>query len=244
MAASTTSPGIDPQAVRAIVIEVLRRIQAGPSPSVPPSPVSAAAAALRLPGRVVSLATLHQLPAGTARVAIDPTGVVTPSAREYARDRGIVIERGSAPGGPEAARGPFIVAHAECGARAAAGAAALARAVPGAAQLPASGLVDVVGAFALHASRDAARGVLLAGRPALAAALANRSPSLRAVTARDPATLAAAVAECNANLLVVDPATFPAAALLRLASALATGPGGEAPPPLAARPAGCGCKGH
>jgi hypothetical protein len=64
------------------------------------------------------------------------------------------------------------------------------------------------------------------------------------VTARDPAALAAAAAECHANLLVVDPASFPAAALGRIATELANRPAGEVPGPLAARPADCGCKGH
>ncbi len=250
---------VDPEAIRAIVAEVVRRIRAAaksdllvaapaaapasaPTPAAPPVP---APAGISIAGRVISLAMLEKLPPGTSRVTVDATAVMTPSAREHARDNGIAIERApAAKSGPAAVTGPLFVAHAECGGDAAARAAALARAVPGAAQLPATGLADVVAALAVHASRDAARGVLLTGRPALAAVLANRSASLRAVTGRDPATLAAAAAECNANLLVVDPASFPAAALLRLAAGLATKPAGETPAPLAARPAGCGCKGH
>ena len=102
----------------------------------------------------------------------------------------------------------------------------------------------MVTALALHASRDGVRGILLTGKPAVACVLANRSASLRAVTAREPATLAAAAVECAANLLVVDPANFPAAALIRMATELASRPATEIPAPLAARPAGCGCKGH
>ena len=64
------------------------------------------------------------------------------------------------------------------------------------------------------------------------------------MTARDPATLAAMAAECHANLLVVDPGLFPAAALLRLANELAKRPTGETPAVLAAASAGCGCQGH
>jgi pyruvate/2-oxoglutarate dehydrogenase complex dihydrolipoamide acyltransferase (E2) component len=256
MSARSTAT-IDPEAVRAIVAEVLRRI--GPMvksdmPATPPTYSQASAPAatpapavggVSLPGRVISLALLEKLPAGTGRVTVEATAVITPSAREYARDKGLVIERLAAAGSGAAAMSvPFFVAHAECGGDAAARAAAIARAAPAAAQLPATGLADVVTALALHASRDGARGILLTGKPAVACVLANRSASLRAVTAREPATLAAAAVECAANLLVVDPANFPAAALIRMATELATSPTTEVPAPLAARPAGCGCKGH
>lgn len=239
----------DPEAVRAIVAEVLRRLHREPAAPPPASrPVGSVAAdsgstAVAVSGRVVTLAMLESLPPGTRRVVLEANAVITPSARDHAREKGLALDR-LATGAAAPSRGPFLVAHAECGGDAAARAAGIVRGVPGASQLPASGLADVVAALAVHASRDAARGILLAGRPALAAAVANRSASLRAVTARDPAALAAAAAECNANLLVVDPATFPAAALLRLANELAVRPTGDTPAPLAARPAGCGCKGH
>jgi hypothetical protein len=274
---------LDPEAVRAIVAEVLRRIHGGRPPAdiqtgdpreagLQPATVGAgrrppavpeigsgrlqvrptAAGEMSIPadgaslsGRVISLGMLEKLPAGLKRISVEFAAVITPSARDHARDKGIAIERVSAAGGsPAATQLPFLVAHAECGGNASAQTAAIARAVPAAAQLPASGLADVVAALALHASRDAARGILLTSKPALATTLANRSASLRAVTARDHAGLSAAAAECNANLLVIDPASFPATALLRLAGSLAARPAGETPAPLAARPAGCGCKGH
>jgi hypothetical protein len=256
MSARSTAT-IDPEAVRAIVAEVLRRI--GPMvksdmPATPPTASQAstpsatpapAVGGVSLPGRVISLALLEKLPAGIGRVTVEATAVITPSAREYVRDKGLVIERLAAAGSGAAAMSvPFFVAHAECGGDAAARAAAIARAAPAAAQLPATGLADVVTALALHASRDGARGILLTGKPAVACVLANRSASLRAVTAREPATLAAAAVECAANLLVVDPANFPAAALIRMATELATSPTTEVPAPLASRPADCGCKGH
>ena len=239
-----TSPVVDPEAVRVLVAEVLRRIR------VSSPPVTAEAtkpSEVHLAGRVVSLAMVERIPANAGRVTIEARAVVTPSAREHARDKGLVLERTASRAGSgagAAASRPFLVAHAECRGDATGRAAAIARAVPGAAQLPASGLADVVAALSLQASRDAARGVLLTGRPAVAVVLANRSASLRAVTARDPATLAAAAAECNANLLVIDPAIFPAAAIGRLAKDLAVRPVGETPAVLTARPAGCGCKGH
>ena len=86
--------------------------------------------------------------------------------------------------------------------------------------------------------------MLLTGQPVVATVLANRSAAVRAVTGRDPAALAAAAAECNANLLILDPMRFPAAAAIRLAKDLAARPPGDTPAALTARPAGCGCKGH
>jgi hypothetical protein len=253
---------LDADAIRAIVAEVVRRIRGASMPAPPahgaatapaaaprvaiaPHGVTEAAAPAvggAIPGRVVALAMLEKLPPGVTRIVVDPAAVITPSARDHARSRGLVIERASATAGPAGQRPPFLVAHAECGPAAVSQAAAVVRVIPAATQLPASGLADVVAAIALHASRDGARGLLLAGRPALATAAANRSASLRAVTARDPAGLAAAAAECNANLLVVDPASFPGAAIVRLAGELAARPAGETPALLAARPAGCGCK--
>ena len=250
-----SNPSIDPEAIRVIVAEVLRRVggqarvaQPAAAPAARPAAAAATVAppvGVSLPGRVISIGLLEKLPAGTVRVVVEATAVITPSAREHARDHGIAIERlAEASGKPPAPSVPFLVAHAESGGDAPARAAAIARAVPGAAQLPATGLGDVVTALALHASRDGARGILLTGKPAVATVLANRSASLRAVTARDPAALATAAAECHANLLVVDPASFPAAALGRIAAELANRPSGEVPAPLAARPADCGCKGH
>jgi len=258
---STTVGPLDAELVRHLVSEVLRRLTlardkpeeqtatlpgsaASTPPTAPARETPAAAAGPRLCSAVISLAALEKLPVGTSRVIVPPTAVITPSARDHARDKGLLIDRAFAPSEPAWIRGPFLVAQAECGPDAATRAAAIVRVVPAAAHLPASGIADVVAALALRASRDGARGVLLAGRPALAAALANRSTSLRAVTARDPAALAAAATECNANLLVVDPASFPAAAIVRLAVDLATQPAGETPAPLANRAAGCGCKEH
>jgi hypothetical protein len=253
---------IDPEAVRAIVAEVVRRIRgaglqpAGVGAGHQESAVSGTTSGrlqvlstveggVALAGRVISLAMLEKLPAGVTRVTVEAAAVITPSARDHARDKQIAIERAATAGGqPAVARPPCLVAHAECGGDAAARAAVVARAIPGAAQLPASGIADVVATLAVQASRDGARGILLTGKPALAVVLANRSASLRAVTGRDPATLTAAAAECNANLLIVDPTSFPTAALVRLAVGLATRPASETPALLAARPAGCGCKEH
>jgi hypothetical protein len=86
--------------------------------------------------------------------------------------------------------------------------------------------------------------VLLTSRPAVAVILANRSASLRAVTARDAAGLAAAASDTVANLLIIDPAQFSGGSLERLCVDFHRTPSGPLPAELTTAPAGCGCKGH
>ena len=244
-------------AVRRIVEEVLRRIAAeATAPARPaatatstpaPAPAAAAASTVTLSERVITLDMLVRLPAGTRRVTLSPRAVVTPSARDHARDIGldIVTTAGSVAAAPAAAR-PFAISHADCGGDAGRRCAAIARAVPAAQQLPPSGLADVVAALAAHAARDGGRGVLLTGRPAVAAILANRHPGVRAVVGRDAAGVARTTAECSANLLVVNPADF-VGGLERTAADFATRDRPAIPPELAAAPPAavpCGCTSH
>jgi hypothetical protein len=248
----STPMTLDAAAVQALVTEVVRRILAAQAPTAAtkpaaPSPLPAAAAsgtAMSIPDRVITLAHLERLPAAVREVVVDAKAVITPSAREHAKDAGISLVRGQ-PGGTTAvavAARPFVIAQAACRGDASARTAAIARAVPSAQQLPASGLADVVAAIAAHASKDAARGVLLTGRPAVAVVLANRSASLRAVTARDAASLAAAAADTAANLLVVDPGQFTGGSLERICADFHRTASGPLPAELAATPPGCGCK--
>lgn len=247
----STPHTLDAAAVQALVAEVVRRIQAaqtatgGNHAATTPPPVSAASVpAFSIPDRVITLAHLERLPAAVREVVVDAKAVVTPSAREHAKDAGISLVRGKPGGATAAAVRPFVIAQAACRGDASTRTAAIARAVPGAQQLPASGLADVVAALAAHASKDAARGVLLTGRTAVAVVLANRSASLRAVTARDAASLAAAAADTAANLLVVDPGQFTGGSLERICADFHRAASGPLPTELAATPAGCGCKTH
>ena len=254
--AASTSP-IDRDTVQRLVAEVIRRIQAEATatPAAPASPAAAPASsygapepkagAATLTGRVITLHAVERLPAGTRQVVVDSKAVITPSARDYATEAGIAIVRGAAAGSPvsTAPPRPFLIAHAQCGTDPAVKAAAIVRAVPGSQQLPSSGLADVITAIATHASRDAARGILITSRPAVAAILANRSASLRAVTGRDAASLSAAATDCQANLLVVDPTAF-TGSLERLCTDFANRPAAPLPSELATAPSGCGCKTH
>ena len=242
----------DAEAIRGLVAEVLRRIAEttggrSAATAVPvvvsrPLPSPQPPATKTLTAGVVSLAVLEKLPPGTTRVIVPAAAVITPSARDHARERGLEITR-TVPGvTPEATR-PFLVAQADSP-TAAATAAVIARTIPGALRIPASGLSDVITALATHASRDGARGVLFTGRTGVAAVLANRSASLRAVTGRDAPAVAAAATETAANLLIVDPASLPAPVLGRLVAEFASRPEAVPPPELAQAPDGCGCQGQ
>jgi hypothetical protein len=253
MTTPASTPVLDRDTVQRLVAEVIRRIQAqgGPARVAPAASMYGApeptAAAATLADRVITLHSLERLPAGTRQVVVVAKAVITPSARDYAKEVGIDIVRGGATATAATASAapprPFLIAHAQCGHDPAAKAAAIARAVPGGQQLPASGLVDLITAIATHASRDAARGILLTSRPALAVILANRSASLRAVTGRDVTAITSVAADCQANLIVVDPAAFPGS-LERLCVDFATRAVGPLPAELAAAPAGCGCTSH
>lgn len=254
---SSSSPLIDRDTVQRLVAEVLRRIQseAGAATTSTPATTQQAATAAShygapdrtgagtpLPGKVITLSALDRLAPGTRHVVIDAQAVVTPSARDHAKEAGITISRRASAGAAPSVR-PFVIAHAQCRGDAAAKSAAIARGVPGAQQIPSAGLAEVIAALAVHASRDAARAVLLTGRPAVATILANRSASLRGVTGRDATSLAAAATESQANLLIVDPASFPGG-LERLCAQFAAQPAGSIPDELGTAPPGCGCKGH
>lgn len=238
---------LDSAAIQRLVAEVIARLGSGeaalPATPVAASPAPPSPAAASLADKVITLASLERLPAGTRTVAIAATAVVTPSAREYAADNRISFDRRAADAAATAAVRSLLVARVD--ARDAAGrAAAITRAVPAAAQLPATGLADAIAALVTHAARDGGRGILLSGRPAVAVILANRQSGLRAVTGRDVAGLLAAAAEAAANLLVVDPAGFSAGSLERVAVEFAKRDFAPVPAELVAAAKPCACSGH
>jgi hypothetical protein len=253
-----------PDQVAAIVREVLRRIRADLQPAVAAAPAAPAALALpaaqaaaaptaaagvfQLAEKLITAASLAAIPAGTKTVMLRHDALITPSGRDAARAAGCTLLRPAkgaqaTPGAAPASR-PFFVAAAECPGDSAARTAGLVRLLPGAQQLPATGLTDVVASLGLHLTRDGGRGILLAGRPHVAVALANRSPGVRAVTARDTTTLLGAAQECAANLLVIAPRDFSASSLERIGVTLAGRDPGPAPAELAPpAAAGCACSG-
>ncbi|MFM8892269.1 MAG: hypothetical protein ACKOTB_11735 [Planctomycetia bacterium] len=257
MASTQPTPG----AIRTIVEEVLRRIatESRPAAAVGPAPFQTAPTPTPLPtagskpesptaitARVVTLDVIARLPAGVRQVTVPRGAVITPSARDRARELGLALVPAQVRATAAAAR-PFVIAHAETGGDAVRRCAAIARGVPGAQQVPASGLAQVVAEIAVHAARDGSRCVLLTGRPSVAAVLANRHPGVRAIAGHDAAALARAAGECAANLLVANPADF-TGSLERTCIAFATHDHaavptelcGTVPPP--ATP--CSCQSH
>ena len=245
---SPTTSSVTPQDVARLVSEVINRIRAESTTAAQPTSPATAVATVTLTERVVSAEILEQLPAKTAAVQLPRRAVITPSAKDVARDRGISLIPASAAAAPPAGR-PLIIARADCKTDVSALAARISRAVPQSQQLPAAGLTAALATLADHAGRDAARGLLLTGTPAVACVAANRDVSLRAVTADTAAGLEAAATACAANLLVIDPSRFSATSLERLTVTFATRAGTVVPPvlnttPLPA-PAACSCQhGH
>ena len=237
-----STPSVDAAAVQALVSEVLRRILA----AQPAAPGTAPAVSREhtIADRVITLAHLDRVPGGIREVAIAEKSVITPSARDRAKELGLTFVRHAVGGSAASLDHPFVIAQAACRGDASSRVAAIARAIPHAQQLPASGLADVIASFAVRASKDTARGVLLTSRPAVAVILANRSASLRAVTARDAAGLATAASDTAANLLIIDPAQFSGGSLERLCVDFHRTPSGPLPAELTTAPAGCGCKSH
>ncbi len=235
----TTANALTPQDIARLVGEVISRIhretaKAG-QPAVAAVPAPAAVATVTLTDRVVSAELLEQLPADTTAVQLPRRAVITPSARDIARDRGISLVPAATQPAAGAAR-PLIIARAECEADCSALTARLNRAIPASQQIPAAGLASGLTTLADHAGRDAARGLLLTSNPALACVAANRHGSLRAVTADTVAGLEAAAAACAANLLVIDPSRFSATSLERMVVAFAARDSSPPPAVLTAAP--------
>jgi len=258
------APAFTPDQIARIVREVLRRIRAdlqpaGAMPAAPAAPAlpaaqapaaapTAAAGVFQLAEKLITAASLAAIPAGTKTVMLRHDALITPSGRDAARAAGCTLLRNAkgaqaTPGTAPVSR-PFFIAAAECPGDSAGRTAGLVRVLSNAQQLPSTGLTDVVASLGLHLTRDGGRGILLAGRPHVAVALANRSAGVRAVTARDTTTLLAAAQECAANLLVIAPRDFSASSLERIGSTFATGNPGPAPAELAPpAAAGCACSG-
>lgn len=253
-ASSPTTPQMADleQLVASIASEVVRRLAAGrpaadaaPPPAAPVAAVPPPAAGPTLTDKVIVLATvMKHLPRDAAAVTVRRDAVITPSALEWLRDRGIQVQRAAAAGGSvqAAATAPaFLVAACDLPGRSAALAAAVVRAVPNSQQLPSAGLTSHVAAFAEAATRSGSRGLLLSPRPAAAALIANRTRAVRAVAAtsvREALTLAE---ECRATLVVVDPARFAAGGLQRLALEFAKQTQQAMPSDLAEASRPCSC---
>ncbi len=217
-----------------LVTEVLKRIRTETkTPSSTDSRLSKknnSSLTATLSDRVIAAETIMNLSRETKVAYIVNKAVITPSARDIARERGIdFITAKTKPQQP--ADRQFIVAQADCTTNVSAAAGVLCQAVPTSQQLPAAGLVPTLEALADHAGRDAARCILLSEDTVVACMAANRFPVIRAVTATESMTLKNRMNTCAANVLILNPRDFSVGSLAQIAKVFALHPT-ENPPQI------------
>jgi hypothetical protein len=90
----TSSPSLD-DFIERIVREVIRRLQAMDSkkPEADKPAAAPVTEGLVLSDRLITAATILGVPKGTTKVVIANRAILTPLARDEARDRGIKIDR-------------------------------------------------------------------------------------------------------------------------------------------------------
>jgi hypothetical protein len=198
-----------------IVSEVLQRLQsqtstdeALPPPEKPadarPAPVKPAAKAkqLCLDDRVVSLAAIKDRLQGIRHVCLTPQAVVTPSARDEFRKRGITVERRVAESPTADNAVPLAIVRAETSYDA----TELLRQVGGNLIATAgASLADAVAALVKRVQGERELGVLLTTRAAPALCLANRHAGVRAAWGGSVRMTREAIASAGANLLILNP---------------------------------------
>lgn len=189
-----------------IVREVLRRLQdADPARSQTASAAPPAGGELLVPERVVALGQIEGRLSGVTEVVVPTGAVVTPSVRDELRRLGVSLRHCSQLGQRESrldadsnAEGPWLLIDGELPA----GLRSAASMVPPARRLATRDLRG--GLQDLAAEAVSARVVVATRKGMLAAALANRQPTLRAAHIRTAEDLGAADRELGANVLVVD----------------------------------------
>ena len=213
-------PPVSSNDIARLVTEVLRRIHAETDSSQTQSArLTPPEAAATVSDRVIAAETIIKLAPGTKVAYVERKAVITPSARDLARDRGIEFITAKTDTTQKSDPQLFI-AQAECATDVSAIAATIRRAVSTSQQLPSAGLATTLKSLAEHASRDAARCILLTENTAVACVAANRFPPIRAVLGSDPPAVADAITRCAANLVILDPRQFSTASLTHIAKQL------------------------
>ncbi len=157
---------------------------------------------LRLPDRVLTQAILEAKLNGAQAVRFAPKAVLTPTARDFLRTRGIDWAYGTAaePTSTAAAWAAIVVRHAPGVDQ------ALQDHLPGA-RRELLGCPDDAAKLAIAeiARGGFAKALIFAGQTHRAACLANRHPAVKAVAVRDAAEVAAVRTQLRANVWCVDP---------------------------------------
>lgn len=203
---------MDDRLVDQIVSAVLARLgestparAAADRPPAPPTAAVRANGPLVLDDAVVTAETLEQRLNGHAQLTIGRRTILTPSARDVLRARGIDWSRrtGSKPADSGTGAGTWL--------------AIISRTTPAVEQLIAesaavwrselSGTAEEAAGRAIAAAcrGEAAGVVVFSDRPEAAACRANRNPGIRAAAVLDAAGVAAAVRNMGANVLCFDP---------------------------------------
>lgn len=177
------------------------------SPALPPASVAPPPAAgdLSINARVVTMAEVAGRLDGVRRLLVSRGAIVTPAVRDELLRRGILLECGEAQNGRPATSVRIVLLTVGTDFDATALVAGLAREGVTVEPVALDCLIKASEQLAAETARPDTLGVLLTPHTAAGLCLANRLRGLRAVTAGDAPTVAAAAAAVGANVLVVDP---------------------------------------
>ncbi len=195
--------------VQRVVAQLGPGVVAAPATaSAPQVPVGAAAPlpSAQISEQVVTQALLAEAINGSNQIRVGPKAILTPSARDFVKQRNIKIIRETAAGKPSAQRWQVIVTKANPSITAAV--AALPE-LGVTADLRLTGLPAEAATQATSAlcRGEAAQVVVFSDQPELVACLANRNDKIRAAAATNPAAVDRVRTSMQANLIAIDPGT-------------------------------------
>ncbi|MGD9645829.1 MAG: hypothetical protein AB7U73_08960 [Pirellulales bacterium] len=191
--------------------------------------------AVRLSGRVISLADLAQIPADATEIRLKSGAVITPAAKDELRERAMKVvpgERESATGATDRGVTALVIGTVDASAAFDTALAGLRRQKIDIAQLPRLTLVEQIEALVAEVVRGGRRGVLVTGEVSTAACLANRHRGVRAVLGVSRQQVRRDVERLAANLLIVDPTARSTFELMQLLREFATSSAGQLSPAL------------
>jgi hypothetical protein len=233
---------LDNQLLERIVQEVMEQIRGSstaPRPSSPPPKPPAAPAAsvppgaLAIAGEVITADLLREAISGQKKVTVGPRAVLTPSAHDFLRSRGISWSRRSAAAAPESTDGRWrVVVSAAGGSVQAALDHLQQKGFPFDRELSGGPAEAARLAASLLCRAEAAGVVALVAEASLVACLANRNRQVRAAEVADLRSLASARQQLGANLLCLNPDGKSFFELRNLLQACVTGGKPQEPPAL------------
>lgn len=175
-----------------------------------------------LTGQVISLADIDGRLEAVSTIHLARGALLTPAARDYLKQRGIAISRGTAAGPtqlPPSAH-PMVLGVSETNYDPSVMVGHLGKCGMHVQQIARTGLAGVVPEMCDAVGLGGQRGLLLTAETTAAVCMANRRRGVRAAAANDSATADAAIRSIVANLLVIDPAKSGTFQLQRIAERL------------------------